>query len=65
MAAEYLQNTEMPIDEIIQKVGYSNGSFFRQLFNKYYQMSPKEFRRVSRNMDTCHLGCDSCGVADR
>lgn len=47
--AEYLCYTEMSIDEIIRKVGYSNGSFFRKIFYKYYQMSPKEYRRNKRN----------------
>ena len=48
-AAEYLQNTELTIEEIIRKVGYSNGSFFRKIFQEYYQMSPKEYRRNKRN----------------
>ena len=45
-AAEYLRNTERSIEEIIRRVGYSNGSFFRKIFFEYYQMSPREFRNV-------------------
>ena len=48
MAAEYLQNTELTVEEIIGKVGYSNGSFFRKIFAEYYQMSPKEYRTKCR-----------------
>ncbi len=48
-AAEYLCNTELSIEEIIRKVGYSNGSFFRKIFYEYYQMSPKEYRRNKCN----------------
>jgi len=48
MAAEYLQNTEITVEEIIGKVGYSNGSFFRKIFAEYYQMSPKEYRKKFR-----------------
>lgn len=48
VAAEYLRNTNLPVEEIIQKVGYSNGSFFRKIFDKYYQMSPNEYRRENR-----------------
>lgn len=47
-AAEYLQNTELTVDEIIEKVGYSNGSFFRKIFAQYYQLSPKEYRRKKK-----------------
>ena len=45
-AAELLRSTELPVEEIIRKVGYSNGSFFRKIFFEYYQMSPKEFRNA-------------------
>ncbi|MBQ7841129.1 MAG: helix-turn-helix domain-containing protein [Lachnospiraceae bacterium] len=45
IAAEYLKNTDMPIHEIIELVGYNNGSFFRKVFHKYYQMSPLEYRK--------------------
>ena len=48
MAAELLQNTEMTVEEVIEKVGYSNGSFFRKIFAEYYQMSPKEYRKKFR-----------------
>ena len=48
-AADYLCNTELTVEEIIGKVGYSNGSFFRKIFSEYYQMSPKEYRKISRN----------------
>lgn len=47
-AAEYLEKTELTVDEITRKVGYSNGSFFRKIFAQYYQMSPKEYRQKKK-----------------
>lgn len=44
IAAEYLKTTDMTVEEIMEKIGYNNGSFFRKLFDKYYHMSPKEYR---------------------
>ena len=45
-AAELLADTAFPIEEIIYRVGYSNESFFRELFRKRYEKSPLEFRKT-------------------
>lgn len=48
VAAELLRNTRISIGEIIQKVGYQNASFFRQVFMKKYNLTPGEYRRISK-----------------
>ena len=49
-AAEYLENTDMAVEQIIEKVGYNNGSFFRKIFAQYYQLSPKEYRQRKKKL---------------
>lgn len=49
LAAEYLRTTEKTVDEIINEVGYSNGTFFRKKFYEYYQMTPKEYRTAVKD----------------
>ena len=44
-AAQLLTETELPIEEIIYRVGYANESFFRRLFRSRYQKSPLEYRK--------------------
>lgn len=44
-AAQLLTETELPIEEIIYRVGYTNESFFRKLFRSRYQKSPLEYRK--------------------
>ena len=45
LAAEYLRSTEMPIQEIIECVGYNNEGFFRSIFQKMYGVLPLEYRK--------------------
>jgi len=40
----YLENTNIPIAEISNLVGYSNVSYFYRIFNETFNMSPKEYR---------------------
>lgn len=47
MAADYLRNTSLSVNEIIQLVGYNNGSFFRTIFQKHYRMTPLEYRKAN------------------
>lgn len=47
-AAELLADTDVPIEEIIYKVGYDNKSFFRELFYKRYGTTLIEFRKHRR-----------------
>ena len=43
-ACFYLTNTDFPIYEIAQKVGYDNLGFFYRKFTELYHMTPQEFR---------------------
>lgn len=44
-AAQLLRSTEMPVEEIIQSVGYSNTSYFYRAFKEMYGISPKLYRQ--------------------
>ena len=44
-AAKLLIETDLPISEIILKVGYENQSFFRAVFVKRYGTTPKKYRK--------------------
>ena len=46
-AADMLLNTEMPVCEIAERVGYENKSFFRKIFKEKYGKNPLEFRKTS------------------
>lgn len=43
-AANLLEHTNLPITEIIARVGYDNTSYFHRIFRETYQMSPKQYR---------------------
>lgn len=43
-AAYYLMNTRMPIERIIERVGYDNSSYFHKKFREYYGVTPKKYR---------------------
>lgn len=45
IAAEKLLKSDLPIDEIINDVGYENKSFFRKLFKEKYGKTPLEYRK--------------------
>ena len=44
-AARLLRNTRMPILEIIENVGYSNETFFREKFKEKYNTLPLKYRK--------------------
>ncbi len=44
VAAAYLKNTNYSIQEISEKVGFSNQTFFFKKFFEIYKSTPKEFR---------------------
>ena len=46
-ACFYLANSEMPIYEIAQEIGYNNLGFFYKRFQEIYQMTPQEYRERS------------------
>lgn len=45
-AAELLQTTDLPIEEISWRLGFSSPSYFRKIFKKYHTESPREFRKM-------------------
>ena len=50
-AALYLTNSDLPIPDIAEEVGYSSVSFFYKKFNEVYLQTPKEYREEkSRNL---------------
>ncbi|MBE6667420.1 MAG: helix-turn-helix domain-containing protein [Ruminococcaceae bacterium] len=42
---DMLKDTELPIGEIITRVGYENGSYFHKEFKKRYGMTPNSYRK--------------------
>lgn len=44
IAAEQLQGTTKPINQISAEVGVDDSIYFNKIFKKYYQMSPTEYR---------------------
>jgi len=45
VAAEKIRNDDDSITRIALSVGYSNPAHFAKLFRRYYQMSPRDYRR--------------------
>lgn len=43
-AAYYLMHTGLPVDQIIERVGYDNSSYFHKKFKEYYGVTPKKYR---------------------
>lgn len=46
---EYLGGTDLRIAEIAEAVGYHDLKFFRILFQRYYHMSPSEYRVMAKS----------------
>jgi AraC-like DNA-binding protein len=44
LAIEFLRNTELPVEEISQRLGFSDGNTFRKSFRKWTGSSPSQFR---------------------
>lgn len=44
-AVQLLEQTDLPVSEIADAVGYENTSFFHRRFRTMYGMSPKDYRR--------------------
>lgn len=45
MAAQMLLETDLSVEEIIRKIGYENGSFFRKIFKSKYGVNLLEYRK--------------------
>jgi len=48
-AKELLRDTEMPVDEVCVQIGYLNTSSFRRKFKQETDMTPSQYRTVSRS----------------
>ena len=48
IASEYLQNTQLGIEEIASRCGYGDVSNFRKAFKRWSELSPSEFRASMR-----------------
>ncbi|WP_024853957.1 helix-turn-helix transcriptional regulator [Mediterraneibacter gnavus] len=48
IAADYLKTTNININEICEKLGYTNRSFFNKIFKDQYGVSPSKYRTMSR-----------------
>jgi len=44
ISAEMLKNTDLSVEEISEKVGYNNKTFFRKIFKEQYGKNPLAFR---------------------
>lgn len=44
MSKALLENTQLRMDAILERIGYSDDSAFRRLFKKYTGLSPREYR---------------------
>ena len=49
VASKLLLETDLPISEIINKIGYSNESFFRNKFKELYGETPLNYRKALKN----------------
>ena len=48
IAASMLSNTDLSVSIIAVNVGFTNFSYFAQVFKKFYQISPSEYREKKR-----------------
>ncbi len=46
-ASKLLVTTDLPISDIMAKVGFSNASVFSRYFSRKYQISPTQYRRAN------------------
>ena len=45
LAVQYLRNPGLNISEVAQLLGFQESSSFTSAFRKWYQITPKEYRR--------------------
>ena len=48
-AAQLLKQGEHTVTEIADMVGFSDAKYFREVFKKYYNVSPSKFNTKSEN----------------
>ncbi|WP_168714437.1 AraC family transcriptional regulator [Niallia nealsonii] len=47
-ASFLLTNTNKKLEEILNEVGYHNHGFFNKIFKERYELSPKEYRKITQ-----------------
>jgi two-component system response regulator YesN len=47
-AARLIRETDLPIESVMEKVGYSDKKHFYELFTKTYSFTPAAFRKVNK-----------------
>lgn len=52
-AAELLKNTDLPIGQVIESVGYQNETYFRRCFEERYGEKPLAFRKQEKGAMSC------------
>ena len=50
-ACKILEETDNPIQEIARQIGYDNPLTFSKTFKNFYGISPKAYRKSSRQKD--------------
>ena len=53
-AKRLLEETDLPVSEIMERVGLSESGHFARLFRKQYALTPTEYRREYRLEQTKH-----------
>lgn len=48
MAAKYLKETDLTLEEIADRVGFGDSSYLNRCFKKKYQVSPGQYRKLGR-----------------
>ncbi|MBQ7045746.1 MAG: PocR ligand-binding domain-containing protein [Clostridia bacterium] len=48
-ACELLKNTDIPVLQIVSKVGFCDYNYFSKVFKKHYRLSPGAYRKKYRN----------------
>jgi transcriptional regulator GlxA family with amidase domain len=47
VATEFLENTHLLIDQVAERVGFSDATSFRKAFRKWTGQSPTDYRRAA------------------
>lgn len=62
-AAALLRNPDLPISYIAEKLGYASVNNFRQIFKKYYELSPQEYREQDgASLVSGGASCGKCSL---
>jgi len=51
-AVQLILNTDLSMQEITEKIGLSNASYFSKIFKKEYHISPNDFRKTKLKINT-------------